>query len=137
MLAILIFSFLAIPQYKRLSEAKKENKIIAKKFREKRDKLELLKTLPSFDVSLGAKDDTILAIKKLFDQQKFQIVDFTEGSDKIGKYISFTASINSYTSLARVIYFLNGVSQILPVKYTGYEIMGRNIKVNALCYIAH
>ncbi len=133
--AILIFSFLIVPKYKELSASKKEYNSAKIAMLKQKENLESLKTLPSFDVALDTRNDAVLAIKKLFGQHNYQIVDIADGSDRIGKYVSFSILINNYSSIADVINFLNTVSQVLPVKYVGYEIINRNIKVNALCYI--
>lgn len=136
-LTILIFNFLAVPEYRKLSEAKAEHSRVKSNALKQKEKLERLKTLPAFDVHPDTKDDAILVIKKVFERQKYQVTNITEGSDKIGNYLSFSALINNYSSIASVINYLDAISQMIPVKYISYEIINKNIKVNALCYIAH
>jgi hypothetical protein len=136
-LAILVFSLLVVPEYKKLLESEKKYNYNKSIMLEQKEKLDALKTLPSFDVVLDTKDDTVLAIKKVFEQQKYQVTNIADGSDKIGKYVSFSVLANNYSSIAGVISYLNAVSQALPMKYTGYEIINKNIKVNALCYVTH
>jgi hypothetical protein len=134
-LVILIFSFLVFPKHGELSDSKRKYSLAKNAVLKQEEKLEALKSLPSFNVVLSPKSDTVLAIIKLFEKQNYQVSNFTEGSDKIGRYVSFLVTINDYSSLADVINHLNAISQILPVKYIGYEIDDTTIKVKALCYI--
>ena len=135
MSAILIFSFLVLPEARKLTDLNKSLKTDAAMLDDYKSRLQRLKTLPEFFVYLDLRDNMMLALKKTIETRGYRVTDIKPSKDGIGNFLSFSIEIVNYNSIGKVIDFLEDLKKHLPVAYTGYTLTNKLVKVNVKCYV--
>lgn len=133
--AILIFSFLVLPEAQKLRDLNKTLKSDTAMLNASNLQIKQLKALPDSFITLDLNDNMMLAIKKITETRGYRVTDIKRSRDGIGNFLLFSIEIVNYNSIGKVIDFLEDLRKHLPVAYTGYTLTNKLVKVNVKCYV--